>query len=191
MASLASLLPSATQDEIEEELEFQDVLISSLDPGSDDYAERLTEIEHIKRDLEGRLKRLQSGSRPQTAQSQNHTNGMDGAYDQSSTSWQATLQGRPGSKGTHNSNSPYAGSHGLQTNSMKRSLPPSAYSLQPSKRPTPTLTPEPSNAATPTSSVDSFELIENPNSQVNERTLRRQLPADEQPVRLTKSSLVS
>ncbi|KAK3713341.1 hypothetical protein LTR37_008533 [Vermiconidia calcicola] len=164
MASLA------TQDEIEEELEFQEVLISSLDPGADDYAERLAELEAKKTYLGRELEGLQSRSRPQTAeghsqqqQGWNQMNGMDGSHDQ---------YGGPGSSGYPT----FSGSQMLQQNTLKRPLPPSvrSESQHPSKRPTP----EPSNAGTPTSSEESYEFVEHPNADLGERARRRQMQAE-------------
>ena len=174
---MASLPINATQDEIEEELSFVEVLISSLDPGADDYIQRLAELEGNKSELMIRLEGLESGPPPQPGQSQvpsqnqSVMNNMDGSQD---TWWQTALDGQPGNSGMQNGNSPYGASYGVQPNStMKRPLPQSMYldSPQPSKR----ATPEPSNVATPASSVDSFELFENPNREVSDRIRRQQL----------------
>lgn len=167
-------------DAIEEDLEFQQILIDSLDIGSDDYADRRAELEEKKYELERRLGASQGGSRPQTAHSHSQMNGMamngmGGSYDQSNAFWQATLNGRPGSNGGYSGTSPFS-AHNTQPHSMKRPLPPALRldSEHPSKRPTP----EPSNAGTPTSSVDSFEFIENPTPELAERARRRQLAAE-------------
>lgn len=176
LTKMAAVHPNETQDELEEELEFQDVLITSLDPGAFDYSERLAELQAKRSELEDKLNAL--SSRPQTAQSsQSHMNGMDGSNDQrhgfqNDDWWQATLNGRPSSQ---NNNSSFAGSSAMHSGGVKRTLPASlrAGSQHPSKR----ATPEPSNAGTPTS-LDSFEWVENPNLDVSERTRRRQLQAE-------------
>ena len=64
---MASLAPNATQDQIEEELDFTDVLITSLDEGADDYAERLEALETIKFDLEQRLEAIFAGGSQEAA----------------------------------------------------------------------------------------------------------------------------
>ena len=253
-----ALPPNATNEELEEELVFLEVLIASLDDGADDYAEKLATFQGQKEELERRLDGSTGGSRPQTSERQNHTeqiSNMDGSYDENAW-WNATLNGRPGSNGSQAENSlgrggpvdfnldfnfsnpysystsnsnPYsttnpnigmentngrAGSNanrnpgvsnnflnadgsnffnqpysttnpnfGMEnpygrpsSNLMKRSLPQSmqADSLHPSKRPTP----DPSNAATPTSSTDSFESFDRPITDLSERTIRRQLQAE-------------
>jgi hypothetical protein len=118
---MSALPPTASTDEIEEELVFLEVLIASLDAGADDYAERLATFQTQKEDLESRLA---GGSRPQTSEQpqnhmQNHIPDMDGSNDQSNAWWQTTLNGRPGSNGgqpyTSTGGEPYSLSFGMGT----------------------------------------------------------------------------
>lgn len=83
---MTTLGPDATIDDIEDELAFNEVILSTLDVDSDDYSEKLAEVENTKRELEQRLEALQSGLPPQ---------GMDGTSDQGQAFWQATMNGRP------------------------------------------------------------------------------------------------
>ena len=184
---MASLPANATQDQIEEELEFQEILILSLDQGADDYTERLAELEEKKHALERRLDAVQGGFRPQTSQSQSHLGGMDESYDQSNTWWQGMPNGQPGTYGIPNGAPAFPGPFAGQTYGMKRPLPQSLRldAQHRSKRPTP----EPSNAGTPTSSVDSFELIENPSAELSERAWLRQLTAEAAVKRQRESQL--
>ena len=173
---MASLRPNAALDELEEELEFQEVLISSLDPGADDYVERLGELESKKLELESRLDALQRGPGPQTSQSQMDASGMDASQNRNAW-WQTTLDGVPGSHDGQYNNPYTGGASALPLNGgMKRPLPQSLLSeaQHPSKRPTP----EPSNAGTPTSSTDSFEFIDHPSAELSERARMRQLQAE-------------
>lgn len=150
---MASLAPFATADEVEEELTFTDILISTLDAGADDYAHKLAQHENTKRTLELRLEALHGGSRPQSQAD------MDGSSDQGNTFWQTTMNGRPLS--SNGNKRVTSGSSAPSFNANKRSFP-GGLSLETDqhlfKRPTP----DPSNAGTPTSSLDSFELIERP-----------------------------
>ena len=253
---MSSLPPTASTDEIEEELVFLEVLISTLDAGADDYAERLAPFQAQKEDLERRLAGSQGGSRPQTSHLQqnhmHHMPDMDGV-NESSNGWFQTILNDPtdsngGQPNTsndgwtyndsygmgintnlNNGSGPYSNHFGMRTDSnlsntsqshaamgeggqytnnfgmgtnmslpnrslrpdmsfhtqpnpMKRTLP---YSLQqsdssqhPSKRPTP----EPSNVASPASSTDSFEFLDNPAAssaaQLSERSIQRQREAE-------------
>ena len=207
---MASLPPHATNEDVEEELVFLEVLIASLDDGADDYAEKLATFQGQKEELEKRLDGSTAGSRPHTSERQIHTDQisiMDGSHDRSDAWWQTTLNGRPGSNGSQAANSlgggPYdfnvnsnsnanfsnpfsyttfdptfgmANTNGQPPNPMKRPLPYSmqADSLHPSKRPTP----EPSNAATPTSSTDSSESFDRFGTDLSERSIRRQIQAE-------------
>ena len=175
---MSALPPNATSEQIEEELLFLEVLIESLDAGADDYAERLESLDAQKEELEARRGSSEGESRQQTSYQQqnhmeNHMSTMDGADDSSNAFWQTTLNGRPASNdglappsfgaGPSANNFDF-GMNDFQPsyprNPMKRTLPFSmqSESLHPSKRPTP----DPSNAGTPASSNDSFELIDRP-----------------------------
>lgn len=188
---MSSLPLNATSDEIEEELVFLEVLISSLDDGADDFADRLAGFQAQRQDLETRLAVAQGDSRPQTSQrSQDHMEHMqtmDGSYDPNNAWWQTTLNGRPSGNDRQadvqlgagpSLNSFNMGLNGyVQPNAMKRSLPYSLQpdSLHPSKRPTP----EPSNVGTPASSNDSFEFVDRPLGEPSQRSVQRQMAAEE------------
>ncbi|KAK6392458.1 hypothetical protein LTR65_003588 [Meristemomyces frigidus] len=170
---MAAFGPDATEEELENELDFINVLIDSLDAGSDHYGSSLAEYGETKRELEQRLAALQSASRPQSQA------GMDGVSDGHDAFWHTTMNGRPlSSNGDHRAMS---GSSAASYNGAKRAFP-FNMSLDTdnhaSKRPTP----DPSNAGTPTSSLDSFELVERPEaasgSNTEDRTRRRQLAAE-------------
>ncbi|KAK5726407.1 hypothetical protein LTR17_012733 [Elasticomyces elasticus] len=126
-----------TRDELEDELNFTEVLIESLDEGADDYDERLQDLQATKDALTQKLEAFAGSSRP-TSQD------MDGANDQQSGFWATTMNGRPGSADSR-------AVSGSSSNSLKRSLPDSLAldtEQSRSKRPTP----DPSQAGTPTSS---------------------------------------
>ena len=163
-----SLLPAnATHDELAEELDFTEVLIASLDAGADEYSARLEELENTKATLEQRLQAAPSNGTQ-------FATGMDGASDW----WQTTLNGRPMSNdgfGAHQSRSFDMPSNNI--NNMKRNLPRDLVvdtDQHRSKRPTP----DPSNSGTPTSSLDSYEYVANPNTDLTDRVRQRQLAAE-------------
>jgi SNF2 family DNA or RNA helicase len=146
----------ATRDELEDDVLFTNVLIDSLDPGADDFEEKLAGFEATKKDLERQMAALDTSGPPA---------GLDG----SSELPQAPATSQPGFH--MNSDLPDTfGSAQYPTNqangntnfnSMKRPRPQSAYLAQneyPSKRPTP----EHSSGSTPSSS-SSFEIIDHPN----------------------------
>ena len=78
---MASLSAYATQDDVEDELEFQDVLISSLDPGDENYFERLAELEAKRGELEARLSAMQQ------SRDQNQSGGPVGMAVAVRTGW--------------------------------------------------------------------------------------------------------
>ncbi|KAK5111963.1 hypothetical protein LTR85_011710 [Meristemomyces frigidus] len=170
---MAAYGPNATLDDVEGELDFMNVLIESLDEGSDDYASKLAEYQNTRYELELRLEALQPDSRPPTQA------GMDGASDQGDAFWQTTMNGRPlSSNGTDRV---VSGSSAASHNGTKRTFPFNMSldtDLHASKRPTP----DPSNAGTPTSSLDSFEFVERPQvapgSNAEDAARRRQLAAE-------------
>ena len=124
---MASLGANATADETDLEIAFHEVLISSLDPGADDYAERLSELEAQRAELEQRSEALQSGSQPGIEDSQERTDNMPSSHSRSSTSEQATVNGGLNSSNTYNGNSHYGGSQDAQSYTMKRPLSHSAH----------------------------------------------------------------
>ncbi|TKA33210.1 hypothetical protein B0A50_00763 [Salinomyces thailandicus] len=139
------LSPQATVGEIEDELDFQDQLIDTLDPDADDHDQRLAEIESTKRELEQLLQ-----SRQRTVHM-----GMDGTANQENAFWQTTMDGRPASS------SGIGFPSDSQVQGTKRELP-TSLSLgtddHRSKRPTP----DTSRAPTPTSSFEARGPIGRP-----------------------------
>ena len=192
------LSANATADEIEEELVFIEVMISSLDQGADDYAARLAPLQAQKQILETRLNESGGGSRPQTSYQNNMsvTNGL-GSHAQNTPPRNNTLNGEPGSNGNMLGGQPYrvdsptnmsslsvnnfmgTGPNGSAGNSMKRPRP---YSMQqqpdllyPSKR----HTPDPSGTVTPASSTDSPpEWLDGTSNDLASRSYRRQMEAE-------------
>ena len=158
------LPPDTPADVIEEELSFLDVMITSLDPGADDYERRLAELEGQKVDYRRRLDQIQGGGDMGGGQPDL---GMDGSND----FWAATMGGRPSSGGTESAGS--AESPFMQQNGLKRSL--NGGGSYPSKR----HTPDPSNAGTPTSS-SSFEWVDHPSrpSQAPQQSSVQQMSRD-------------
>ena len=144
------LPPDASRDAIQEELEFLHVMIESLDPGAYNYMNELTDLERQKAEYQRRLEDIDDGGGLGDGEGYTHMS-MDGNND----FWEATMGGRPGSGQRTSSGS--GGSLWVPQNGLKRSLQDGGQ--YPSKRPTP----DPSNATTPTSSTDSFELIDHPN----------------------------
>lgn len=173
---MASLPLNATPDQVEEELDFTDVLISSLDEGADDYAERLAELESTKAELEQRLEVLLSGSsQSQTIQdqSQEQQTGMDSDFER--PSWwllPPAEEDATDSDSTQNGLSTHGRSFDNISGGMKRPLPDSLRleSQHVSKRPTP----EPSRVGTPLSLVDSIESQDAANADFNPRASVRQ-----------------
>lgn len=157
----------ATRDDLEDDILFQNVLIESLDPGAEDYEEKLAAFEANKQDLERQMAALDTQGPPL---------GLDG----SDGIPQPTRPAQP----DFGLNTPYSNNFGhgqsprIQTNgsgsasSMKRPRPQSASLAQeesPSKRPTP----EHSAGTTPNSS-SSFELIDHPRKVLADRARERQ-----------------
>ncbi|KAK3049310.1 hypothetical protein LTR09_009488 [Extremus antarcticus] len=172
---MASHSANASRDDIEEDLEFQAVLIDSLDTGAEDYLEKLAELEDKKADLERRLQEIGGSGQSQTSagpSQQTPTQNMNNG-------WQQMHDGGLSSNNGFYSSPTYGGQYQQNNpNAMKRthaqSLQEDQYQYHPSKRPTP----EPSNAGTPASSTGSFELVErpsDPNMDSIERARRRQL----------------
>lgn len=167
---MSSLGPQATLDEIEEEILFQDVLIQSLDPGADDYEERLATLEATKEGLEKRMDALNMSR-------SSNMGGNDGSSDAL-----PPQQAQPSLNGQYGLDSPYAGYLDAtapfpdQTNGAKRPRPWDSFVSQhehPSKRPTP----DHSSEGTPTSS-SSLELMENPAAPLVYRAKNRQAAAE-------------
>ncbi|KAK1085512.1 hypothetical protein LTR33_002051 [Friedmanniomyces endolithicus] len=133
---------------IEEELDFVEVLIESLDGGADDYADNLQRLETQRSELQEKLEALGASPRPQSL-------GMDGVSDQQTAWWNATMDWRPGSGG--DGSRTVSGSSGGSLSGVKRPLPDS-LSLDSDQQRFKRSTPDPSNAGTPTSSEDSFTM---------------------------------
>jgi hypothetical protein len=148
----------ADADDLQEELAFTLILIDSLDPGADDYAAKLENLEQQKADLEQRIEALEAEAPPQ----------MDGTND-AEEFWRTTLGGRPASRQDNYDHSaaekrplPYGDLLDVDAHRSKRQ------------------TPDPSNAGTPTSSTGSFEFAERHNERPNpaERARAAQLQAE-------------
>lgn len=171
---MASTLPaSASQAEIENELDFLDIMIGTLDQGADDYATRLDELEGKKSELEERLEALlQGGSPSQTPPDEEELRmgGMDGAQDTAMTGGQMSPSNNMGIGQFYN------GLNGGIQPGLKRSATDTLRldSQHPYKR----QTPDPSTVATPSSSVESFEKPATSVAEINERSRRRQLMAE-------------
>ena len=169
-----SLSPNATSEEIEDEIIYVEVLISSLDTGADDYTERFAELQEQRHELQERLDALQQRATPNQNQTHhpNYMQGLDGSHDW----WQTTMNNQPGDRISHSSH----GQHlSPQVNALKRPVSHS-FGLD-SPRPSKRATPDPSNAGTPTSSVDLSEGHENSSSSSadsREQKLRRQLAGE-------------
>ncbi|KAK0946143.1 hypothetical protein LTR29_002457 [Friedmanniomyces endolithicus] len=153
--------PNDAREVIEEELDFVEVLIESLDGGADDYADNLQRLETQRSELQEKLEALAGRSRPQNR-------GTDGASDQQTAWWNATMDGRPGSGG--DGSRTVSGSSGGSLSGVKRPLPES-LSLDTEQQRFKRSTPDPSNAGTPTSSEDSFAM---PPTDPSERARWRQ-----------------
>jgi len=160
---MANLPPDASQDDIEEELEFIRVLILSLDDGADDHAERLAELESQKAELEGRLEAMSGdmnsgddrpdGSQGPSAEEEDGGQDIDGPFASS----QLDSLDRP-------------------SGSMKRPRPDSFRDDHghAAKR----LTPEPSNRNHTTVSSSSSDTLDDLTSDADRRAHRRQLFAE-------------
>ena len=123
---MASLPVNATMDEIEEELEFQEVLISSLDPEAADYNERLSDLEAIRTDLERRLNTLRdTAPSSQTTQGESQEPSAD-MYNRTQTpNYLATVLNRDASGyNAQNGNSGYNGHLPGPPRGLKRPYPP-------------------------------------------------------------------
>ena len=170
--------PNATAEQIEEDLIFVEILIESLDEGSGGYEHQLAEHTRTKEALEQRLEQIMGSSRPQSQM------GMDGSNDQQGFGYQPIFNGQDGSRGFQ-----YGNGHSLipagpsltPPNGVKRPRPQSS-ALAANDYPYKRATPEPSSAGTPTSSTDSFELVEHPTQSqhpsLSERARQRQLAAE-------------
>lgn len=166
---MAAYGQEATLDDIEGELDFMNVLIESLDDGADDFEVKLAEYQNTRTELEQKLAALQTDSRPPT----------QAEMEQPDAFWQTTMNGRPSS--SNGTDRVVSGSSTASHNGSKRAFPFNTSldtDQHASKRPTP----DPSNAGTPTSSLDSFESVERPQatlgSTTDERTRRRQMQAE-------------
>ncbi|KAM0720425.1 hypothetical protein Q7P37_004561 [Cladosporium fusiforme] len=161
---MAGVESYTTADEVEEEILFQQVLIESLDPGADDYSQRLASLEAYKKDLEKRMEALNTSP----SFNMGRTDGPSDAPPQ--PNHQSSL------------NSPYdsglnaTSSFSTHASGTKRPRPYSAFLSQnehPSKRPTP----DHSSEGTPTS-TSSFELVDHPSAATVDRAKSRQAAAE-------------
>lgn len=159
---MSSLPQNASQEDLEEELAFQEVLLQSLDEGSDNYWQRKKEIEDAKIYIEHRLELL--AYRPLSQQSQPSQRGAMGSDGANDHSWWQTAVGTPrqsGNNNTINNNSSGGSSFGSNTPSGSSGTPsqkrPLTHSgLRPYEPRAKRSSPGPS---TP-SSVDSLEMTD-------------------------------
>lgn len=175
---MSGLAPNASREEIEEEILFQDVLITSLDEGASDYEQQLAELTATKTALEQRLEAM--NTRPASSAYLTGMN-MDGANEQQHTSPGRYGQGNGGYIATgagYGLPNAINGNGGLgPVNGSKRPAPYSALDEQhPSKR----QTPEASAVNTPSSSSSS-DLMDQPiatSGATAQRARQRQLHAE-------------
>ncbi|KAK3116120.1 hypothetical protein LTR53_003856 [Teratosphaeriaceae sp. CCFEE 6253] len=162
---MATFSRAPTREDLEEDIEFMEVLVQSLDTGDDNYAEKLLDLQGKKAELEERLDALSEDSRPQS---------MDGASVQPNIWWNATMDGRPGSStSSHTASGLSGGSRAGTGAGMKRTLPHGlSFEAEQNRHKRPT--PEPSNAGTPISSSDSLESFTNVPTQATDRARLRQ-----------------
>ncbi|KAF2765473.1 hypothetical protein EJ03DRAFT_330945 [Teratosphaeria nubilosa] len=158
---MASLGPSASVGEIEDELDFVNILIETLDPEADEYAQKHEEHMSTKKYLEQRLAALTQRSSPLPQ--------MDGASDQKEF-WRTTLGGRPPSR--HSDSSLHEG----PSSGMKRSADNENLGVDLNHR-SKRQTPDPSRVRTP-SSNNSFVMVERPRASNSEGARMRQLQAE-------------
>lgn len=169
---MASLPPEgATEDDVLEELDFNEVLIASLDDGADDHVEKLAELENVRHELEKRLEAVQQRSR-ETGSGQSTEKSaqqdMDGTNEHGGW-WQQ--DGDSQGSGTAFS---YAWPRDSPVNGTKRPFPQSAHldSVHPAKRRTPEPYPAFGNAG---SSTRPYARPEMSNT---ERARQRQMAAE-------------
>lgn len=185
MASI-SLPPNVSMDEIEEELAYQEVLIGSCDTGADNYPERLAEYEEVKEELERRLASMRVEQIQRSEGTMNghtpiprygvHRDFNGGQFASYPAAYPNSSYQSSQCDGTY---SPTINPSLLspQNNATKRAFPQSFQneSQHPSKR----HTPDRSHAGTPSSSSDSFEIIEHPSFTLTQRARERQAEAEE------------
>ncbi|KAF2170234.1 hypothetical protein M409DRAFT_51976 [Zasmidium cellare ATCC 36951] len=146
---MSTLPANATPEEIEEELGYYAICISTLDPDADDYQTDLDRYQEVTADLERRLAAMQSNPGPSNP---GHF-GVDGAADQHSDGaswWQVAMNSRPASNHSTSSSAASVNHHGLggpsglSVNGNKRTRPESSNfeDHMSNKR----LTPEPSRS---------------------------------------------
>ncbi|WPG99086.1 putative helicase, Zinc finger, RING-type, Zinc finger, RING/FYVE/PHD-type [Acrodontium crateriforme] len=165
-----------------EELDFNHVLIESLDPGSDEYEERLAELEEKKRDLLRQLSEVEA---------QNASGARVAAFPVAESSAGSSRNDLPAPNNAHESldacgvsstpscpaGSNPPGSHGITSTNKagsKRAFPGDHLTVS-HERQSKRGTPDPS---TPNSSESSFEVIEHPSADLAEKARRRQLQAE-------------
>ncbi|GAB7366582.1 hypothetical protein MBLNU230_g8568t1 [Neophaeotheca triangularis] len=173
-----------SRDQLEEDLAFTEVMLQSLDSGADDYAVRLGELLAEKEDLQNKLENLSSASSQQQNQARGSYQNGDGysngnAHPQSSDFWQTAMNGHYGGAGASGNGAPAssrtvsaASSFGNQSNKRPR---PQSSTLGIEERPSKIRTPDHSSPDDDTSSMDDFELIENPDAAITEKHRKRQL----------------
>ncbi|KAH9835070.1 zinc finger protein, C3HC4 type (RING finger) [Teratosphaeria destructans] len=159
---MASLGPAASVGEIEDELDFVNILIETLDPEADEYAQNYEKHMSTKISLEQRLAALTQTASPMPQ--------MDGRSGQNEF-WRTTLGGRPPSR--HSDSSLH---DGLSSSGLKRVADHENPGVgdHRSKR----QTPDPARVSTPSSSNNSFVMVERPRASYSEGARIRHAQAE-------------
>lgn len=180
---LELLPPTASQEEIDEELAFINVLIESLSPGADDYESTRRQYEHARAHCKRLLQPFHANaSQQQQMQPDDQAQPMgegSAAQMQPDNWWQMAASGRPVSNHSSHSgmsSSPFApisNNHfATPGNGTKRARPESLHGSSADyamKRPTPAQ----SSVGTPASSTESFDMADS-----IERARTKQLAAE-------------
>lgn len=159
------LLPhTASQDEIDDEIAFVNVLIESLDPGADDFQERLNEYENARDHCQRLSQALQSRSSQSGQLGGQAANGhVSNDQPVSENWWQMARDGRPGSNHSSTSSSTFAPianqTFATSSSGAKRARPDSLHASS-SDYAMKRATPAQSNAGTPVSSTGSFDMVD-------------------------------
>nr|POF17062.1 putative atp-dependent helicase c23e6.02 [Quercus suber] len=174
------LPPDSTVQDLDDELIFQNVLLSTLDPGADDYDARREELEENIQELQRRLDALLAhgpGSSEQpTSHRVAHPLGMDGASDDMELPGLDASSGVSRDRPLPGENN--AGSTTQLVGGSKRAYPQGLThdAHEPALK---RLTPDPSHASKPPSPSQAFDLAERPVTSATERVHKRHREAEE------------
>lgn len=175
-----------SQDALEEEISFIQVMLESLDSDADDYGTKLNDLLAQREELQTRLDVITNAN---NQSSQNQRQGPDQNGGGSSTArpresfWQTATNGNYGEAaalGNESSTSSRTMSAGSSFAKQNNKRPrPESSNLVREERPAKIRTPDTSYATSPhssgDSSIDDFELIENPDAAITEKHRKRQL----------------